>query len=438
MGDFQYIYIRNFRNEKFSELYCLQPIALKTSYVESLTSYMSRLAYEHNILTGTLVNKILATNMDKKYLIKSAQRGGNRFYDGAKSINGYCKNALDCSLVLESLTLHNSLIDLTLIKWKNIVSLRGLLREYLSWCPNCIFDWRAEGSRIYYPLSWHLSSTQVCLIHNIYLSNICPHCNKQLPILHRSCINGYCPLCKRWLGEPQHTSGITNQDIFISKNIQELLTIDTTNLKIISQSLQKLIGEVTCGNIAEFARLMSIPKVTMWDWLKGGRLPSLEGLLKICLQLELSIGHLLTGNIKTLNYSVEKTKERIVIYSSNKTNRRREISSALLNKKLEGYTHSDETLSLSEISKRIGYDRKILYRHCPEQCKEIVENYKKYREKKSLKRKETVASRVQVAVEELMRNDIYPSRRSVEKRLGKPAVLREKYIQQVWKEIIHN
>lgn len=91
---------------------------LVTFYVESLTSYISRLAKEHNIATGTLINKILFPNMDKEYLIKSAKHGGNRFYDGAKSINGYCKNALDFSKVLEVLALRNNLKGLRLTNWR--------------------------------------------------------------------------------------------------------------------------------------------------------------------------------------------------------------------------------------------------------------------------------------------------------------------------------
>lgn len=183
---------------------------------------------------------------------------------------------------------------------------------------------------------------------------------------------------------------------------------------------------------------MNIPKVTMWDWVKGERLPSLEGLLRICFQLELSIKQLLTNGKEMFDCAQGKAREIVLPQSNNTISKRRKINPELLQKKLEGYIESDETFSLSEISKRIGYDRKVLYQHCPEQCKRIVESYKKYCEKQSLERKETVASRVQVAVEELMRNDIYPSRRSVEKRLGKSAVLREKYIQQVWKEITHN
>ncbi|WP_324659240.1 TniQ family protein [Bacillus cereus] len=439
MYNIQYFTMENLNKSiDTSILYSLQPKEMGTYHVESLTSYISRLAIEHNISTGTLINKIIAPNMDKEYLIKSAKNGGNRFYDGAKSINGYCKNALDFSQVLESLTLRNDLIDLTLMNWNRIISLRELLKKGLSWCPNCICDWKIKGSQIYYPLSWYISCMQVCLIHNTALSNICPHCSKTPPILHRSSINGYCPSCKGWLGEYQDpASSPSKQDVFNSKNIEELLTLDTTNLKVVPQSLQKLIQEVTDGNIAEFARLMNIPKVTMWDWIKGERLPNLKGLLKICFQLELSIKHLLTNKIETLNYEDEKIKEKIIFYLSNKTSRRREINLALLNEKLEGYIHSDEVFSLSEVSKRIGYDRKLLYQHCPEQCKKIVENYKKYCGNQSFERKEMLTSRVQIAVEGLTRDGIYPSRRSVEKYLGKSGVLREERIQQVWKESIY-
>ncbi|MBR9663159.1 helix-turn-helix domain-containing protein [Bacillus cereus] len=438
MGILQCIEMKEFHDMEYSKLYYLQPMELDTFYVESLTSYISRLAKEHNISLGTLINKILAPSLGKEYLIKSAKSGGNRFYDGAKSINGYCRNALDFSQILESLTLQNNLKDLTLINWRNIVSLRGLLNGKLSWCPSCISDWKVKNSQIYYPLSWHVSSMKVCLIHNTYLSNICPHCSKQPPILHRSGINGYCPLCKGWLGEYRRTFSISKQDIFNSKNIEALLTLDTTNLKETSQSLQKLIEEVADGNIAKFARLMSVPKVTMWDWIKGERLPSLEGLLKICFQLELPIEHLLTNKIALPNFTVEKTREKLISCSSNNINMRRKINPVLLNKKLKDYIHSDEIFSLSEVSKRVGYDKKLLYQHCPEHSKQIVENYKKYCEKQSFKRRKMLTSHVQIAVEELTRNGIYPSRRSVEKYLGKSGVLRESYIQQVWKESIYN
>ncbi|MGN4719368.1 TniQ family protein [Bacillus cereus group sp. MYBK226-2] len=440
MKSIYYSETETFKVIQYSTLYTLQPKEIDSQQVESLTSYISRLAVEHNLSTGTLINKILVLNMDKEYLLKSAKSGGNRFYDGAKSMNGYCKNALDFSTVLESLTLCTNLMDLTLMRLRNILSLRGLLKKHLSWCPNCIFDWKVKGNQIYYPLNWYLTSMKICLIHHTYLSNICPHCSKKIPVLHRSYINGYCPLCKGWLGKYQLVSNIPdiNQVIFNSKNIGRLLTLDTTNLKNISQSLQSLIEEVTNGNITEFARLMSIPKVTVWDWVKGDRLPSLEGVLRICSRLELSIEHLLTNSAGTSNCKKEKSREKIFLQLNDSANKRREVDIELLNKKLEDYIQSNEVLSLSEVGKRIGYDRKLLYKYCPEQCKQIVENYKKYYQNQSVKRKKMLTSQVKVAVEELKKAGIYPSRRKVERYLEKSAVLREKYIQQVWKESIHS
>lgn len=77
---------------------------------------------------------------------------------------------------------------------------------------------------------------KIRLTHNIYQSNIYPHCSENLPILHRSSISDYCPLCKGWLGDPRLASNIsdTNQEIFNSKNIEALLTLDIANLKKVS------------------------------------------------------------------------------------------------------------------------------------------------------------------------------------------------------------
>jgi transcriptional regulator with XRE-family HTH domain len=61
----------------------------------------------------------------------------------------------------------------------------------------------------------------------------------------------------------------------------------------IAKSLSLVINAVTNGNIAEFARLMGIPKNTLWMWQTGKALPVLDILLKICYCLEISLLDLL-------------------------------------------------------------------------------------------------------------------------------------------------
>jgi hypothetical protein len=75
--------------ERNSRLYSLTPIGIGTSFVESLTGYISRIAEEaHSIHTGTLIAKEITPQLDKDYMDKIARRGGNGFYDWAHSLNG--------------------------------------------------------------------------------------------------------------------------------------------------------------------------------------------------------------------------------------------------------------------------------------------------------------------------------------------------------------
>lgn len=63
-----------------SELYNIEPLGLETGMVESLSSYIIRLAYKHNLNVGDLVNKLIIPELNKDYLIKSAIYGGDSFF----------------------------------------------------------------------------------------------------------------------------------------------------------------------------------------------------------------------------------------------------------------------------------------------------------------------------------------------------------------------
>ncbi|WP_242143923.1 MULTISPECIES: TniQ family protein [unclassified Bacillus cereus group] len=144
---------------------------------ESLTSYIMRLAKEHNILPGILISKIVTPMLKSKYILNSSINGGNRFYDGAKSLNGFAKNAAELTRILESLTGRTDLKDTTLLEIKNLVSSRNL-----AWCSRCLNTWKEEA---YYPLVWFFKDINICAYHNCELKDICSYYDTNLPILHR-------------------------------------------------------------------------------------------------------------------------------------------------------------------------------------------------------------------------------------------------------------
>ncbi|PEA52838.1 hypothetical protein CON64_21960 [Bacillus pseudomycoides] len=74
-------YIYSQRNQ----LYGLKPIGIETPYVESLTSYLIRLSEAHQVYPSSLISYVIAPILGKEFLINSATRGGNRFYDMVKT-----------------------------------------------------------------------------------------------------------------------------------------------------------------------------------------------------------------------------------------------------------------------------------------------------------------------------------------------------------------
>lgn len=99
-----------------STLYNLEPIALETGFVESMSSYLIRVAFEHNLSVGQLLNKVVLPEMNKNYLDRTSDYGGNRFYEGIKTINGYTENAVEMVRITEKLTSRKDLSSLTLFR----------------------------------------------------------------------------------------------------------------------------------------------------------------------------------------------------------------------------------------------------------------------------------------------------------------------------------
>src|SRR6266853_532017 len=110
-----------------SKLYSLAPLGLNSPLVESLTSYLCRLAYEHHVEVGTLVQHSIAPMLDKHYIADTHGRGVSSFLRYAGPINGNGPMASDWVDTLETLTLRADLAQLTLLVGTDVLSQRDLL-----------------------------------------------------------------------------------------------------------------------------------------------------------------------------------------------------------------------------------------------------------------------------------------------------------------------
>ncbi|KAA6448193.1 TniQ family protein [Bacillus cereus] len=412
-----------------SMLYPVSPKGNGTGMCESLSSYIIRVSTEHNIITGALINKIIAPILDNRYILNSSINGGNRFYDGAKSLNSFDKSASEFTRILGLLTGRNDIKETTLREIKDLIASRDLLKNKLAWCPICLNQWKEDA---YYPLIWFLKDIKICVQHNCELEDICPSCNKHLPILHRKMLIGYCPYCSNWLGTSERKRIENDKELFKAKEISNLIANRSflareNGKESISNAFLQLINCYTNGNLAEFARLINIPKVTLWDWVYGGRLPSLGKILDICFNSNISLMQFFNGDFKLnlkFNEKVEQKRKKNLI--------RRKINQEKLQRKLEVFLSQNPSISLSKISGIIGYDRKVLMSKFPEICRLIVNQHKEYCIQQKHNRNVELMKGVDRAINYLQENEVYPSRREVEKFLNKPGLLHERGLREEW------
>jgi hypothetical protein len=156
-----------------SKLYCLAPLGLGSPLVESLTSYLCRLAYEHHVEVGTLVQRSIAPMLDKHYIADTHGRGVSSFLRYAGPINGNGPMASDWVGTLEALTLRADPAQLTLLVGTDVLSQRDLLQPIRQWCPRCYDAWRRQGAIIYEPLLWSINGIAVCPEHSRHLERRC-------------------------------------------------------------------------------------------------------------------------------------------------------------------------------------------------------------------------------------------------------------------------
>ena len=154
-----------------TQLTPLKPIGVGTTHVESLMSYLHRLADVHGIRLPNLVT---------------------HFCPGRRELSGWRVDHLGLTEKFSELTHQSDLTALTVGHWKSLISYVGLHRTCRAWCPDCL----VEMSVGYQPLLWNMASVSCCTRHNRPLLTSCPNCSKKLTMYAEGCISRKCNRCK--------------------------------------------------------------------------------------------------------------------------------------------------------------------------------------------------------------------------------------------------
>jgi transcriptional regulator with XRE-family HTH domain len=436
-----------------SRLYAVEPLGVGTLHVESLTSYMARLAEAHSVSLRTLVIQELLSLLKRDYLSNPLSNCLDSFWiEAARALNGTGVLARDWAQALERLTLRTDLRFLTLQPWAAVLTQQRLLRITRAWCPDCFLEWQAAGQPIYEPLLWNVSAVCLCLRHQRILLEQCPYpdCRATLPVLASHLRPGYCSKCSRWLGvadSPSHISWTTEQwrwQIWVAETVGELLS-HNMNLTVIPhlRNIPDLITaareQVADGSMQNLAESLQLSRRTVNAWKLGRQVPQIESLMRLCYCCGVSLYDLFTLQFGILHLGTLKTHSLPDIPSPTGNRRHRiPIDLVSIRQSLENVLAHEEQPppSMRTVAKRLNHSPRELREHFPQLCQAICSRRKDYYKIRYEQRIQRLRDEVRRTVVTIHSQGLHPSSYRVASLLSKPGVMRDPVIASFRREML--
>ncbi len=415
-----------------SRLYNLEPIGIGTPYVESLTSYVTRLAEQHCTTTRRLLLNEIAPLMSRetKFLNSNNSRDESiskilRIGRDRTTTNGTGLIASNLIYAMSTLTKRTDLHFLTLIPWVEVLSKRCLLRHKRAWCPFCYQEWRDTSKIIYEPLIWCINVVEICPRHNHMFVSVCPHCLAQQLVFSGDSQPGHCNKCGKWLGSYQYKNGEVDKmntrdeiawQLYIANELGDLIaatpTIKSTlDSNRISNNITTFINQIFQSNQSALSRAIVVNEATIGLWRKGKVIPQLDKLLLLthCAKIKL-LDFLTTDVLFFDNYvhypnptQTEKPRKSYKRVSSE----RKQVLNIILLEVINEYPPP----SLEDVALRLNKSLNFLQHHFPELSQIIKVNYANY---KSLIRHQKIQPVLELALQEFPP----PSFEEISRRLG--------------------
>jgi hypothetical protein len=407
-----------------SRLYNLEPIGVGTPEVESLSSYINRLAQAHCVtVTVLLKHELLPQIKDNKASERSKgansgaglpRGGGNRL---ARMIYGLGMTAEKWVEALQALTGRRDLGLLTFLDWRYVLPNRKLISQSVRWCPSCFDDRSAAEQPVYDQLLWKLDPITACLSHRRRLRNRCCYCRKGLNEFSGRSRPGYCSRCGYWLGadgraELQPEDRLSEEEWqwqdWVVKNLGQLIRTSARldyppPEETVARSVTYYLSQQSDAGLNNLATTLGCRRDHFSNWSRGESRMQIDMLLKFCFHCGISLAQFLTEPAPSpptqLRCASQKTPVQVVTRAgwrpkgTNREELRRAMESAL--------EHEFPPISLRAVSKRVRLASRTLLYYEPELCRKIVDRQENYRAE--------IRDRARQVLEESLRREPAPS-----------------------------
>jgi transcriptional regulator with XRE-family HTH domain len=436
-----------------SRLCDLEPVGMGSPMVESLTSYITRLADAHSVSPITLVINEILPRVNPPHVQqegRSVSAQVSSVFRESALLNGVAGGTQSWVVTLEQLTGRRDLRFLTLLTFSNVLPPRKLLRRKRAWCPLCYQKWRDAHLVVYEPLLWNVECVTACLHHDLPLCQCCPYpdCGTVLLPLEPKLFPGYCPKCHRWMGSCEQMALPISAEAdeqwqwqcWIKQMVGELLA--TQPMLSVSPCRERIAATLTTyldtfmnGNQTELARRLNRHVSSIRDWQRGKQLPHLGNLLRICFLFEMTLVSLLTEHVPQRTLPSPTVLQKSVPGGRTRRHMRR-FDANEIEQALEEALQEDPPPSMRQVAKRLGYDPSHVYKRFPQLCQAISQRRQVDQTKNKNIRLQRDQDELREAMYKLHEQGLYPGQTQLQKVLSKPGVLRDTQMRATWSEVL--
>lgn len=282
----------------------LFPLSLEgkgTSEIESLPSYLLRLAYLHAVPVARLLDSLP---------YRQAVNSANKQLSG--SLGSLVRPNSTTELVVAALGRACS-EDAATLRAATLLSLDSALARssssfalHLRWCPLCLAEQMAKSDTCYLKLAWQCLGVRACVHHRVLLQDKCPSCGSAQRGWWRKAPLNICDRCGARLDgtlqgdTPSHPLAECAPDLL--RLIQDLAANPLTvylaggSSIVVRTLIDSLKESGDCPDRLSHIELLEISRYA------GGRRMSLPMARRIAFQLSISLPELLSGDVKGINH----------------------------------------------------------------------------------------------------------------------------------------
>ena len=286
-------------------LYGRVPAGVGTPLVESLTSFVSRLAMARHLKISKIFNYLIRPLVPQDLI--EGEDGYSYWYRGfignnAVVWNGHGKHVQALVDALTELTGLAGLGCHTLLPLEGLLSTErgGVIdRERGNrWCAACLAGWRREGMQPWEPLLWRISFVKRCVIHGTVFSDVCATCKKSQDLVPDKFPFGYCRECRRHVesGDPQvskrwpRTPGAWRWEWELSRAVGRMLASQKALAEFASNRgfmhlLSSLKQHPEFGSFRRVGGYIGTTPHWVKEWLEGAKHPGLLTFLRVCIRV---------------------------------------------------------------------------------------------------------------------------------------------------------